>query len=1142
MLLPEMNISKEDVSISLENPTFDIFYRKYGVRRVTQLTSPVIHDITEASLPKNALYHHNPESPMMFGPLENNPWFTNDQHMKFVKHVVEFQGETLGPVVKKPAPIQLYIQSYRREHRSLKLLRDFFQIDKQANMVVIKNYCFLNHLYRYRPHMLLNYFKFYNFYSTVINTMNSDAKVSTRQQFFEVRLPKQIYRRNTFNIMAKLYEKGMSRRILKFFGDDDSLLMLHLWMWLGPQRNLSIFNKIAQNNLSKINLILTDNGKFCVLNLGELDKWRSNSGDAEDGYEEDTIDGLDVPDEEMDEEGAKGEKPERIQIRFYNLLTQLSSFRNSGAVVQTIDIPKYDLTEHEEDKDLDKEDEEELIETPIQLPHQHDPNKQKLDESLPDELSEGEQDVDKKPPSPQIAATKKVVLPDLPPDPFEDEAEDLSDTSEVDEYLPVDNTDLQPEDHEDPKMVVSDPTEDEILDEEADDSDIPELSDFGSDVEITHENAPVIRAHKLLKDGVISAREFERIQRLASSYKTIPSPYKTENKDETVETFMNIPKEDIRLDHKRKIPKNDFILDNSMLEATTESFEEQYVRKVMNKNIIQSVMSLQKGGFLVTDIQLEKQDDIANNIDVLKIKTQKIGGNESTIVIKLPRVNPETGTMLVQGVEYRMNYQRADIPIRKVSPTEVALTSYYGKLFINKSERRKFNLDKYLITQIQSKIIDGVITNVEYRNVFDKRKLLPTTYQIIAGRFQHFILNDKEKQYLCCFDYGKRSELLGLEPSAVESLELKHGGILFAKSLHAKGEYWFMKPNTDKIVSTTNPVEMSSHRFFGIVNPPPLEMAELDIFSKSIPVGIILGYYLGLTKLLNLLKVTPRKLHRGQRLNLTENEFVIQFADESWVFENKNKTVELILSGFIYYQRYLHDYSARFFDDQEVYGALLRDMGLGSYQDTELRRIKDLFIDDITRSLLDEMNEPTEFIPFLVRAVQLLTTMQSDDEINMNDMIIKGYQRVAGHVYRELMKAMKADDNKRQGSRTKLELSPEQVLRAIMQDSSVTIVDSVNPLHQLKEHGLVTFAGDGGRSKRSMVAHTRSYHESDLGTISEATVDNQNVGVTTYLSANPNIVDVYGRTRRYNKATDGTASILSDSGQLGVASTKDDQL
>ncbi len=64
--------------------------------------------------------------------------------------------------------------------------------------------------------------------------------------------------------------------------------------------------------------------------------------------------------------------------------------------------------------------------------------------------------------------------------------------------------------------------------------------------------------------------------------------------------------------------------------------------------------------------------------------------------------------------------------------------------------------------------------------------------------------------------------------------------------------------------------------------------------------------------------------------------------------------------------------------------------------------IVDMFIDPITKEILTEMKEPTDFIGLLVRSAELLQTDWSPDETDMMHMRIKGYERMAGAVYTEL--------------------------------------------------------------------------------------------------------------------------------------------
>lgn len=1123
---PDQDLSLEAVNISLENIPYPIYYRQYGIRRSAQLQSPTFHELTDVSLPKDAIYHYNPESPLLFGPLETNPWYKSDTHLKFISHISDYAVIPQGPVVKKPVATQQYVQAYRRKHRTLKLLRDFFGINRQPNMLIIRNYCLLNHVYRYKPNMLLKYYRFYNFYATIMRHIDDDGNKSDRQQFFEVRLPKKLLRRNTFNQIAKDYSKGVSRRTLKFFDDDDSLLLLHLWMWLGPQRQYSIFNKISLKNFHKVNLIITDNGRYTILNLGEVDKWRN----GQDDIDNEEIDTSDMSDDEL-EDFEKGERPERIQVKFYMLLEKFFNLRTESTV-KVIDVPKYDLndtSEIQEDEETDT-----TADVKIQQPHQDENSDANIyaTTSQPDETNDdsdtlpednkGFTDIVEKP-SPKVNKTRPPI-PALP-----------------DEELVLDNEEdfepvvYQPQSKEtDGVIVVNDPTviiEDDDGDEiEIDQDQISQLNDY--------EKEPLEDAMELLQAGYITAKEYKRYEALAQQWKKTPSPY---DPNLTLEEYMKIPEQDTMKIEPVKIPDNDFVIDKSMLTATTEGFHKQYIEKVYKRNIVQSVMSLQKSGYIVQNIEREEKKDPVSNYEILSVKVQKIGGKESTIKIKLPIVDEE-GFIKSAGVKYRLLLQRGDVPIRKVSPTEVSLTSYYGKLFIEKSERRTFNVEKYLQTMIQAGVIDGDFSNVVYKNVFNKRKTAPAYYQLIAKRFKAFDFIKDERSVSCYFDYETRAEHFKLDEATLTDLEIKFGGTLFATSINNSQDRYFLSPTDNLVYSRGFPEGLSLDKFFKFTKSLPLEMAEFHIFSKMIPIGIVLGYYLGITKLCQLLDVKPRKVFRGQRMNLTEHEYAIRFADESWIFDRRNYKATLILSGFEHYRRYIAEYAANQFDEKDTYGAVLRDAGLGSYQEVELKSIQRSFIDEITRTLLIEMKEPTEFVPLLIRAVELLTTMYSNDEVNMEDMLIKGYQRIAGHVYRELQKAIKADTNKRNGNRLKLEMSPDQVFRAIMTDSSMVIADDINPIHQIKEQTNVTFTGDGGRSKRSMVSRTRAYHETDIGVISEATVDNSNVAVTTYLSSDPSISSVYGLTSRTDPKTATGPKLLSVSATLAPMSAYDDRV
>ena len=83
------------------------------------------------------------------------------------------------------------------------------------------------------------------------------------------------------------------------------------------------------------------------------------------------------------------------------------------------------------------------------------------------------------------------------------------------------------------------------------------------------------------------------------------------------------------------------------------------------------------------------------------------------------------------------------IPLRKVADREVALTSYYSKMFVLRSERKQFDYDGYIQGHVIKSAMDKVngITDVKFTNVFDNARRLPRWYTALAKKYTSFKLN-----------------------------------------------------------------------------------------------------------------------------------------------------------------------------------------------------------------------------------------------------------------------------------------------------------------------------------------------------------------------------------------------------------------
>jgi hypothetical protein len=198
-----------------------------------------------------------------------------------------------------------------------------------------------------------------------------------------------------------------------------------------------------------------------------------------------------------------------------------------------------------------------------------------------------------------------------------------------------------------------------------------------------------------------------------------------------------------------------------------------------------------------------------------------------------------------------------------------------------------------------------------------------------------------------------------------------------------------------------------------------------------------------------------------------------------------------------------------------------------------------MFIDPITHDILVEMKEPTDMRALLIRAGQMLVTDEHPDELDGAYMRLRGYERMAGAVYSEMVRSIRQHNGSAGKSRTPLNMDPFAVFTNIQTDPSKTQVNDINPIQNLKEQEAVTYNGVGGRNSRTMTKATRTFHKNDMGLISSDTVDSSDVAINTYTSADPQFTSLRGLTRPYTKDM-GATPVLSTSVLLAPGTDRDD--
>lgn len=656
----------------------------------------------------------------------------------------------------------------------------------------------------------------------------------------------------------------------------------------------------------------------------------------------------------------------------------------------------------------------------------------------------------------------------------------------------------------------------------------------------SHETAILAKADQLADAGMITGAEYRRLQRISGAYKNIKNPYTGEG---SLEEAMVITEEDVMVSKEPTVPDLPQILDKSLLSSTVEQVNAQYIEKVLPKDILNSVMMVQQAGIAVTGYNVDRVTDAVSDYEIHSVTLTPAVGKQSTIRFRVPKVRPN-GTYTSNNVQYRMRAQRADVPIRKVSPDRVGISSYYSKIFVDRSDRSVFNYGRWLTNMLVAKGLDPsdeTVTDLRVSTVDDVSSKLPYVYSMISTRIVAF----KADGYQYWFDYRNR-----VKQGPFEEEDTKHetkGMVLVAK----KGDTLVLVDKNDVFYTTRGDGHFEVYgRAEDLFDLPsekaPPQMAELKLFSKSIPIGVVLGYLIGFDTLLKTLKVTPRIVPNGERLNLMSDEFAVRFLDETYIFSKDDNQVAMVFAGFNLYKNTLRNYSAHTFNKKDVYYNILEQNGMGVRYLREIDLMDAMFVDPITKEILEWMKEPTEFVPLLLRAVEMLSTRYVPEKVEGAKGVVegleraRGYERIAGAVYSELVKSIRVYNARTATSSASISMNPHAVWTTIVQDPSASPIEQANPIHNLKEKEVVTFGGTGGRSRRSMTAETRLYKESDRGFISEGTVDSGDVAIITYMSPNANFTTVRGTVRHFDKKQDGSSTQLSTAALLAPAADRDD--
>lgn len=237
------------------------------------------------------------------------------------------------------------------------------------------------------------------------------------------------------------------------------------------------------------------------------------------------------------------------------------------------------------------------------------------------------------------------------------------------------------------------------------------------------------------------------------------------------------------------------------------------------------------------------------------------------------------------------------------------------------------------------------------------------------------------------------------------------------------------------------------------------------------------------------------------------NDIHIKFADRVLHINRYPLAHSLIVAGLCDYD--LTKYEMSEFESSDVYYRLLSDKKMSINLVKGINSFYDLFVDNITYSVLKMMHEPTNVKDLLIRSTVLLSTTDHEPPSSGYNHRLRGYEQFAGILYNELARSFATYQSKHNAS-NKFSTNPDSVYLRIVQNGSMIPAESGSPIEDIKRLSGLTYGGIQGRTDDSFVVRDRHYEASDVGIVSESTVDNKKAGFNNTVTFNPNIINTLG--------------------------------
>lgn len=553
----------------------------------------------------------------------------------------------------------------------------------------------------------------------------------------------------------------------------------------------------------------------------------------------------------------------------------------------------------------------------------------------------------------------------------------------------------------------------------------------------------------------------------------------------------------------------------AMKGVSFSNISKAYEENLMDRDIVETFMNLSKlpDGFEVTDVQVTDVSTVLSLVHDWKVSLRsKNTGRLNTIHIRVPKVI--NGKFYNNGIWYNIGKQDFPIPVLKLGPKRVMITSNYQKITVQRYDTRSL-VDIGILVKVLSNLLDEAGNNkyvMAGSSVTTNSRFLSTVeYDEFAKVWYMFKNKEKNLQIYfnretCLREYGfvnveDNTFCCGMENQVPIIIDTETGLDQNGRSI------------SDIIINSLPP---DLQKQYQKVKPGKRAMfSEMNAGEKT-PVGLTCCAWEGISNVLKKANVDHKVI--GPRELPPTGMFTIDFKDCKLAIKNTIPN-QLLWNGFRMVdtkQFRMAEFETPIMNPSSIYVDIYNRHFFKQYsQLTTFIAYYNFFVDAMTYDVCSHYNLPTDIVGLLIYSSNMLADNNYILENTASLYRVRSSEVIPAIIHSEIAFAISKYNNAT-GSKSRdhmLKFNPNSVMITLETLGTTETANSLNPAIELHQREVISQKGwHGVNVERAYTKEKRTYHSSMIGKLAMSSPNSANVGINKQLSIDPKIESVRGYT------------------------------